>query len=709
MAAALTGPGAVVTRPRMRPAAPVLVRWLARGTPRNPGADLSKLPVGLDPRGIRVAEGVRAALACASILIANEWLAQPLLIYAALAAFLTCFCDTGGPIRQRAPLLLAFTVLGATAWGAFGLLRGAGLAVALPLAGLGLFCTSFARVWGVGQTAVGNVLSVVIILALDRALAPGAAALIAAAFAAGGLWATALTVLIWRIYPYQPARLAVSEAWRRLAMLSGDLLELVRRPAVSEAEWDAHGRAHRRAVREELEYARTIVVDLVGMRGRLSLRGAQMLLRLETADQVFGTLIALGDLLEDAPAEQRRAAAMVLRLLRPALLVLGRAMVTDRPLRPGQIERVAAAMLAAATDPALHRITGALTDRLRVGAKLAGPGGHLPGLPLPGDTAPAWWDRVQGPVRANLAWHSAMLRHSLRTVTVTLPALAATLIWGGPFAHWLPITVVVTLQPFYATTWQRTLERVGGTVLGGFAGAALAFAAGTPMVLAGLLFPLCVVAFAVRQVSFAAYIACITPIVVVLIELVEPGHSVWAVAGQRALFALAGGVTAVGGWLLLWPSWEPDRLRREQRAALAAHARFAAAVMDELAGQGGIAATEAARRGAGLATNNLEASLGRALQEPNRSQRPRLEAAMVVDATLRRIAGRLSALRHDPASRPADPGALQRLRDWIVAALMALADGAGPPATRPEPPGESFARIVRQIDLLDGAVRRSGE
>ena len=40
-----------------------------RATERNPGADLSRLPMGFDIRAIRVAEGVRAALACAVVIL----------------------------------------------------------------------------------------------------------------------------------------------------------------------------------------------------------------------------------------------------------------------------------------------------------------------------------------------------------------------------------------------------------------------------------------------------------------------------------------------------------------------------------------------------------------------------------------------------------------------------------------------------------------
>jgi uncharacterized membrane protein YccC len=599
-------------------------------------------------------------------------------------------------------------VLGAATWAIFGLLRGAGLPVVVPLACVALFCMSLARVWGAAAAAVGTILSIVLILSLDRPLQPVEAAEIAGMFVLGGLWATLLTLVVWRLHPYRPARVAVAGVWRRMAGLAGDLHGLVRRGDVGVPEWEAHARAHRRAVREEIEYARTLVMDLVGMRARFSLRGAQALLRLEAGDQVFGALIALSDLLEsDLTPARRQAAEAALRLLRPMLVVLSRAMLTDAPMEPTRLERgLTAALAATQDDPVLHGIAGTVADRLRIAARLSAPDGYRPegaagGVPQP------WRDRVLGPVRANLSWNSAMLRHALRVAIIAAPALVATLLWEGQFAHWLTITVVVTLQPFYAATWQRALERVGGTMLGGLVGAALALLAHTPLLLAVMLFPLCAFAFAARQVSFTAWIAGITPVVIVLMELVHPGHSSWEIAGMRALFTLAGGVIAVVGWLLLWPSWEPDRLRRELQSALAAHADYARAVLSGLAGEADAPGTEATRRLAGMSTNNLEASLARALQEPGHEQRHQVEAVMVVDASLRRIAGRLSALAYDTDGRAAlTPAEWRRWSEWVTAALTSMAENRSPALARPDAGTETLARIARQIELLTPPLAR---
>ncbi len=682
---------------------------LKYGTLRSRDADLSRLPVGLDLRAVRVAEGIRAALACAVIFLLSQWLHQPTLAYMALAAFFTCLCDTGGPIRLRLPRLIVFTVLGALTWAGFGLLRNYGLAVVLPLAAAGIFLNSFARVFGAASAAAGNILSIVLILALDRPLTGAEAAEIGVLFLCGGAWAILLALLVWRLHPYQQARTAQAEVWRRLSALAGDLLLLAQQDDAGATIWEEHARAHRRAVRAQIETARGAIMDAVGMRGQLSKRGAQVLLRLEAADQLFGALIALSELIETVRAPATRAAAVrMLRILRPLLAVLARAMLHDDPLRPGKLDNAVARLTAAAAgDAKLAPVAASIGGWLRSTVKLGRIEGLLPDEPANGTASQSLRAQFAAPILANLSWDSAMFRHALRTAVIAVPALALTLHWNEPFAHWFTITVVATLQPFYAATWQRALERIGGTVLGGLIAAALALVAHQPIVLAALMIPLSVIAFSLRQVSFGTFIACITPLIIVLIEFMYPGQSAWEVVLLRAGFTLAGGALAVFGWLVLWPSWEPQRLRGEMQAALAAHAAYAGAVLANLSGDSDAAAIEATRRHAGRQSNNFEASLTRALQEPHTSRHGALDAAMVVDAALRRVAGQISVIQHDAALRTGFSPETQRgWRERIASAMAAIGTAAASPGRADETMPEPVARLLRQVELIGGAISR---
>ena len=293
--------------------------------------------------------------------------------------------------------------------------------------------------------------------------------------------------------------------------------------------------------------------------------------------------------------------------------------------------------------------------------------------------------RVLTPVRANLDRKSAAFRHAARAAVVAGPALMFTLSLSGHYQHWLTITLLLTLQPFYALTWQRALERIGGTVLGGLIAAVVALVCTTPLTIAAAMFPLAVLAFTMRAANYAVFIALLTPLVVLLTEFSRPGTGEVTIAVLRAGYTVAGGLLAVGGCILLWPSWEPDRLRRELRDAIVAHAVFAQAELGVLLGEEDAVAVDRARRAAGVASNNLETTISRALHEPRRRQRDNLQAAMVVDAALRRMAGRLSALQLDPHHADGiEPGALRGWREWIGVALRAVGRRRGrgrcPPA-----------------------------
>ncbi len=678
-----------------------------RGTTRTPGADPTRLPIGLDLRAISIAEGVRAGLAAALPVAGSVWLHQPLLSLSALGALLTCICDPGGPWRRRLPIVLGFIGIGAVLLGGMGLVRGAGIPATLLAALPALFCTGFLRVWGAPAQALGNLLAVVLLLGTDDALGLAEALRVAGLFAAGGAWALLLSLVIWRIHPFGPARRAVADVWHALSRLVRMLQGLVEAEAGgqtrSEAGWEAQARAGRGAVRSAIELARATLMETVDQRGPASGPAAQNLMRLEAADQLFAVLIALSDRLEHAGTPTRLAAGTLLRRLRPLLRVMAEATEREQVRHPPRLERAAASLARAAEgDPELAPVAKAIAERLLVATKLVDPARYLPGSGTQGDAGIPWRQRITAPAAANWTWRSASLRHALRVAAVVTAALAGTLLHHGPYTHWLTITLVLVMQPFFATTWQRSLERVGGTLLGGVAAAGLSALLHTRLHLAGLLPVLGALALAVRQVSYGVYIAVYTPVVILLVEQIRPLEDQTAIALARAGYTILGGLIAVLANALLWPAWQPEQVRRDLSGAIAAHAAYAKAVLLDARTDPG-----RERRQAGLASNNLEASLQRAMHEPRRGQRDRLQVVLVADATLRRIAGRLAAMSFDPPdASPAAPA----LCLWAVQALQALAQSrAALPRPPPIPGTERLDRLARQIELLGFTLGRNPE
>jgi uncharacterized membrane protein YccC len=674
--------------------------------------DLARLPIVVNLRAISLSEAIRAALSVAVIIALSEYFAFPPLREAALASLLTCLCDPGGPIRRRVPVLASFALVGAAVTAIYGLLRDLGPVVGLPLGVFGLFCSSFVRIYGQAPLQVGALLSVVQILALDRGN-PSLmqAGIVAAAFIGGALWAILLTMVIWRIYPFLPARRAVAEAYRRLSELVRDLYTLVQAPAITGADWEAHARIHRRAARDAIEAAQTIVMDTLRSRGAASNRAAQAVIRLETAEQIFGSLIALSELLEHASPTEQHIAERVLRRMRPVLLTLARGMITDDPDVPRRTHRAIDAIVADFEDlPAgapLRAVIERITDRLRIAHTLAVPSNLAPGTDAAGRSIP-FRQRVIRPLSANLNWQSPALRHALRTAVTAAAPLAFTMVRFNPYDHWLTITVVATMQPYFSLTYTRAIERVLGTAAGGLVAAAVGLVCTSPLSIAAAMFPLAMLAFAVRTVSFGLFMMALTPLIVLLVETGSPDAGEWMIAGIRAAFTVIGGLIAVAANFLLWPSREPDLVAPEVKKAIAAHAEYAKVGFSVLLGEATSDALDQARRAAGVTTNSLEALITRALLEPGKKKHDALEAATVVDAALRRCAGRLATLQHDPALASGTPAQTLRIwRDWISAAMRTLASGST--ELPPRPTGaehDALTRIARQIDLLSGAMGR---
>lgn len=676
--------------------------------------DLARLPIVVNVQAISLSEGVRAALSVAVIIALNEYLTFAPLREAALAALLTCICDPGGPIRRRIPVLLSFALIGAAVTAVYGLLREFGPAVAVPLGAFGLFCSSFARIYGQAPQQLGALLSVVQILSLDRGNPSlTEAAILAAAFMAGALWAILLTLVIWRTYPFLPARRAVAEAYRKLSDLVHDLRTLVQAPNITDADWDAHARIHRRSAREAIEAAQTAVMDTLRSRGAASYRAAQAIIRLETADQTFGSLIALSDLLEHASPTDRKVANRVLRRLRPVLLTLARGMITDDPDAHHRIDRAIDALVAdqgsLPADGPLYAVIDRITERLRIAHTLAVPANLAPGVDTTGMRIPLR-QQVIRPLRANLNWKSPALRHALRTaVTAALP-LAFTMFWFTPYDHWLTITVVATMQPYFSLTYTRAIERIVGTAAGGLIAAGVGLVCTSPLAIAAAMFPLAMLAFAVRAVSFGLFMMALTPLIVLLVETGSSDTGEWTIALARAALTTIGGLIAVGANFLLWPSREPDLVAAEVKQAIAAHGLYAEAGFSLLLGEINSATLGQARRAAGVTTNSLEALITRALLEPGDKKRDPLEAAMVVDAALRRCAGRLATLQHDPAiASNTSADTLRVWRDWTGTSMRLLASGQT--SLPPRPGGtenDVLARLARQIELMSGAMERLG-
>jgi len=167
---------------------------------------------------------------------------------------------------------------------------------------------------------------------------------------------------------------------------------------------------------------------------------------------------------------------------------------------------------------------------------------------------------------------------------------------------------------------------------------------------------------------------------------------------------------------VLWPSWESRYLRRRLADDLRANGTFLLAALQSASGALTPQQADAARRRAGLAGNNAEASLRRALDEPRRRPVDEIASAMLVTAVSRRLSGIAAAIVQ---SRPNGGGSrdLAQRRHALYERIEELANAiaeARPPAATPHQPvptsetgqvEQLVSRAERQLAIAAEAAR----
>jgi uncharacterized membrane protein YccC len=689
-------------------------RNLGRDGPGAVPPFLTRLGISFNLRAISIPEAFRAALAIAPFMAGFLVTGHEIWRVAAIGAFLTCLTDSGGPVNQRVMPTLIFTTVGSILACLMPMARAVDPPVAAAAATAALAVCAFLRIYGQPMLVVGNLLMVSTVIFVDQPQASEAAAfsfafLVGLSFLVGSLWAAALALVIWRLYPHLPARRALADAYRKLGRMSGDIYQLLQRADVTPEVWDRHARHQRHQERDAIETARAAVLGAVGWLGPNSNAAVHGIIRLEVIEQCFARLIALGEYLGHVPeSPDRKAAARALRRLRPVLHILARAILSDdstlhRHLVPSTQSMEHDLATLAANDPVRVLLTE-IMERVRIAITLTVPANYVPGAGLT-DPKPSWRQRWISPVQANLNWRSLALRHAVRVAALAFPVLLITLSYWRPFQAWLLIAFVVSVQPYYAMTVTRVIERVTGTMLGSFLGTLIGYFVVDRLAITIAVVVLLMAAIAIRFVSLGVFLIVLTPMVVLLTETGQYATDPWMVGVLRASYTLGGGVLALLGSFILWPSWEPNRLGSEMQRAILAHCDFADAIFNQALG--GTLDITSKRRAAELAANAIEDGLQRALVEPHSTKRETLETALVVDAALRRLAGRLSVLQ---ATKGFGGGAetVRAWRDWINRAGLALTSGGKLPP-RPAldsaaPGADSLTRIARQLELIAGAL-----
>ncbi len=702
--------------------------------------------------------GLRAAVAVGLAIVVCQSLHKPV-GWAALGAFEAILVDNGGSYRLRMQTMCTVLLGGAVAFSLGCLLGGVGTSVVQSVAFLqtaavvfctGVICfgTTYARVLSQPIASTSVIILVLFFSGFGngnvsvKSIAEGAGY-----FVAGGFGAGVISLLLWPLDPFRPARRSTAAAYALLAAATASLAH------ESPPQADDRGPEWMRKMRLALEEARMALSQTRARTPSRTVWAQNLAVLLETLDRLFARTLILSEWGEFAAGKERaliqscsewlsRQETFIAGALRRRPAVSGRSFAgglaaewaglvgsvfqtaVRSDLDEGNthfVRSVETEMHGARVD--LETAFGAL-EALR-----AGVGADLDAMkpryekPTATDRCRVLLDRWQ----ADWSWKSPMFRHSIRVGVVGSVDVLLLRLLHINHGFWLGMTSIIILQPYGVGTLRRGVQRVSGTVAGGIFAAVVA--AGLHSELALLLVVILCAGFTLASyaVDYGVYSFFLTP-TFVLLSLRHPRD--WQFAGVRVWMTLLGTLIAVAAMQLLWREKHGDQMARLLRAGAIAEAHYLNATLQvwnrTVGRQGDGLALR--RRACGLASNAAEEYLDRLLLEPYFGRKrgsAETERALSFTTQLRRLTRTITVL-----AEHADPRGL--VQSNAVGRVEALAErlcalgtvGAVPEAgpgigalsracsvLEPSSPEgaqgvteRQLARMERQVEVLEGSA-----
>ncbi|MES2565882.1 MAG: FUSC family protein [Bacteroidota bacterium] len=123
--------------------------------------------------------------------------------------------------------------------------------------------------------------------------------------------------------------------------------------------------------------------------------------------------------------------------------------------------------------------------------------------------------------------------------------------------HWIALTMMIVIQPYFGATKKKGIERIIGTVAGIVLGGVIMLLPLPHQVFVGLLILVSfLVAYYLRN-NYKVGVFFTTVMMVILMQLSQQGS--WELIGWRVLSTLIGALLALVVSYAFWPSWEKER------------------------------------------------------------------------------------------------------------------------------------------------------
>jgi uncharacterized membrane protein YccC len=648
-------------------------------------------------------------------------------VFAAIAAQNVALIDIRGAYRVRIQLLLAKAVIlaGATWLGcaAAGSLPAAVLATALIAVSMGLW-RHLSTDYGPSMATASAFLFLIALAAPPAAAAPAVLSALG-----GALWGVVLQASLWPFRPQHPLRQTAAESWIAL----GDLFA-----AMSLEDGRDEATRHRAITDQETNVRATIdrttaLLAAAGPSSKVQQRLEALTLtaaRLSTRGIVFNSVLESlrpqADFRRLAPTVQPVLTSLTNISRTVALAIVSRqpAQLATAEVRLQRLANLIQVLQARIAAHAGGSPVGAeLVDLLR---QLAEP------LPMLLQQLRATMDRAaeRGAFSLELfdldAWtmrpfasilnfnprlDPALVRFTARLTVLMMAGVAVFEYWSIPRGYWLPLTIVVVLQPDYGSTRVRAAQRLLGTLVGGTLASVLVWLKlPAPALLAAIAVTTFGFSYTVRK-NYAVAVFYITLLIVLLTETV--GTVTLHFTIDRLVATLAGGMLAMLAALLFWPVWEWQRFPAFLAAALRANRDYLLLLQERLAAGGAYdPPVIVAKRRAESANGTVFASLQRMAGDPKHQQDGLAQAAALANGNQRLTRALTTIALHltpgSPLSHP-DASRFSQLGDESLEALacrIESKDPIAPPLASLLAALENFQAPAAESAVIDAAAQR---
>ncbi|AFY42665.1 FUSC family protein [Nostoc sp. PCC 7107] len=658
---------------------------------------------------------------------------------ATMAAWFVGMVNVDGTYRQQLKAMIATTITVTTVFLIASVVSGQPW-LAIPTTFVVIFIAGLAGLYGNVASSISLVTSIMFVIALARfATFTNFPTLIlhCGLCIAGGTWTILLSLGLWAVQPYDPVMQTVANCYLSLSKFIDLARERVFNYQNSQ-EWTEQFLQAQDTVIQNLTSARSVWTARWTVQKGANQQGNNLLVLIEDANQIVNSVVALNELLAIASAHQlfsqlQREIQQVIEQLAIALKMLSKAIATKKTsVHLGDLDRTIEALQHQwrvlrfhvikttnfQTDNyndlvQLRKITSSLinlaqqihTDAEIITDLSQGKQRHISQAeisPLPQSQPAAILDTL----RNNFTFDSVSFRHALRLAIITTFAELIAAILQLPRGYWITLTALVALKPNFGGTSETTVQRVIGTILGGIMGIVLILLVKNQSAIAFCLLLLVFIAMSVRPLSYSIFTLLLTPAIILLLNLMSADG--WQVGVLRIVDSLFGGVLALFGSYLLFPSWErsqlPAQLEKTIRANLAYFQQVIANYLHPE--QNVFAGINNLRHQAALENANATDAAQRLFSEPRHIQ-GEIEPVMTLIVYIRGLFSSVTTLAEHlrEFSGEYQFTELQQLTDSIVQVLENLADSLqqGMPP-QPLPYIDNYLELIHnQITQLHAA------